>query len=67
MSKLPSELSSEIEMKIENEGFDYWLRDGGWAFSQLKGYDDLLELATKADEAMNKFQAALEDAGVSFE
>lgn len=64
MSKLPSELASEIEMKIENEGFNYWLRDGGWAFSQLKGYPELLELASKAAKAMDEFENALEEAGV---
>lgn len=64
MSKLPSELASEIEMKIEDEGFAYWLRDSGWAFSQLKDYPELLELARKTSDAMDKFEKALKEAGV---
>lgn len=64
IKKLPQELAEDIVAKIENESFDYWLRDGGWAFSQLKNYPELLDLAQKARDAMDALENALESAGV---
>lgn len=67
MKKLPEGLAQEITDKIDIEGFDYWLRDGGWAFSQLQGFDDLIHLASKAKDAMDEFENALEAAGVPYD
>lgn len=63
MSKIPENLANDIAAKIDNESFDYWLREG-YAFSQLKDYPKLMELAGKAKKAMDTFENALEDAGV---
>jgi hypothetical protein len=64
MKTLSPELAEEIAGLIDNEGFDYWLRDGGWAIDQLQDYPFLLALAKQARDTMDMFEAALADAGL---